>query len=155
MKHTFILVADFDASGWQMLAFTRFRSLRLIDCRKPKGSDYRLSIEYKKTLILFQIPYNQHVVSYYAEISLEPWAEAPYTNWRSADGGYEVGEAYVDGEMSAVTAGYDGVWLVYTEVNLWDDRELVKAWLDGHSTLVERRDYVGVSVFYYTLGAGD
>ena len=53
-------------------------------------------------LVLFQIPYNTHVVSYYAERPLDPWAEAPYTNWRSVDGRYEVEEAYVDEEMSRI-----------------------------------------------------
>ena len=44
------------------------------------------------------------------------------------------------------------VWFVYSEVLLWDDRELVKAWLDEHGTLVEQQGYVGVELFYYTLG---
>lgn len=100
-------------------------------------------------LLLFQIPYNHHVVGYYAETPLDPWAEAPFTNWRQPDGSYYVYMPYVDKEMTSVLSGYSGVWLVYSEVVLWDDRELVKQWLDTHARLVEQRSYYGVDVFYY------
>ena len=102
-------------------------------------------------LVLFQIPYNHFVAFYYAGEPLEPWAEAPFTNWRAPDGGYKVGAAYVDGEMAALVAGYDDVWLVYSEVALWDERELVKAWLDGHGTLADWHSFVGVDVYQYTV----
>lgn len=101
-------------------------------------------------LLLFQIPYNHHVVGYYAEAMLDPWAEAPFTNWRQEDGSYYVYMPYVDKEMTALTSGYSGVWLVYSEVTLWDDRELVKQWLDIHWHLVDQRAYVGVTVYRYT-----
>jgi len=103
-------------------------------------------------LLLFQIPYNHHVVGFYAEAPLDPWAEAPFTNWRREDGSYHVHMPYVDREMAALTAAYSGVWLVYSEVGLWDDRELVKQWLDSHARLVEHQPYVGVEVFHYVGG---
>ena len=102
-------------------------------------------------LVLFQIPHNRHVVSYYAEGTLDPWREAPYTNWRESDGNYQVGAPYVDGEMSVLTSGYDSVWLVYSEVWLWDDRALVKAWLDQHGQLADQRSYAGVELYRYDL----
>ncbi len=101
-------------------------------------------------LLLFQIPYNHYVVGYYARAMLDPWAEAPFTNWRQEDGSYRVYMAYVDKEMTSITAGYTGVWLVYSEVALWDDRELVKQWLDLHWNLVDQQSYVGVTVYHYT-----
>ena len=104
-------------------------------------------------LVLFQIPYNHHVALYYAEESLDPWAEAPFTNWRKADGSYHVNVPYVDEQMMPLTSGYSGVWLVYSEVALWDDRELVKQWLDSHARLVEHQTYVGVDVFHYVIDA--
>jgi len=100
-------------------------------------------------LLLFQIPYNHHVVGYYAEMPLDPWAEAPFTNWRREDGSYYVYMPYVDKEMAALTSDYSGIWLVYSEVALWDDRELVKQWLDAHARLVEQHSYHGVEVFHY------
>ncbi len=100
-------------------------------------------------LLLFQIPYNHYVVDYYAKKPLDPWAEAPFSNWKLPDGSYRVDMAYVDEKMASLTAGYDGVWLVYSEVALWDERELVKSWLDARWQLRDQQDYVGVSVYYY------
>ncbi len=102
-------------------------------------------------LLLFQIPYNHHVVRYYAPDLLDPWAEAPYTNWPLGDDGYQVGPGYVDKEMRAITAGHTHVWLVYSEVGMWDARELVKAWLDAHGTLLEEKHFQGVSLYHYKL----
>ena len=48
-------------------------------------------------------------------------------------------------------AGYDRVWLVYSEAVLWDDRELVRAWLDSRGKLLEQQAYVGVELFHYVL----
>lgn len=101
-------------------------------------------------LLLFQIPYNHHVVRYYAKAWLDPWAEAPFTNWRQEDGSYYVYMPYVDKEMTSLTSGYAGLWLVYSEVALWDDRELVKQWLDLRWNLVDQQPYVGVTVYHYT-----
>ena len=104
-------------------------------------------------LLLFQIPYNHYVVGYYTEKLLDPWAEAPFTNWRQEDGSYYVYMPYVDQEMTALLSGYSGVWLVYSEVALWDDRELVKQWLDVHWRLVDQQAFVGVEVFHYVVEA--
>lgn len=100
-------------------------------------------------LVLFQIPYNHHVALYYAEAPLDPWAEAPFSNWKLADGSYQVDMAYVDKEMAALVGDYAGVWLVYSEVALWDERELVKQWLDRRARLIEQQSYAGVTVYYY------
>ncbi len=100
-------------------------------------------------LLLFQIPYNHHVVGYYVEAMLDPWEEAPFTNWRQEDGSYHVYMPYVDKEMTSLTSGYAGVWLVYSEVALWDERELVKQWLDTHWQLADQQAYAGVTVYYY------
>ncbi|HOU12723.1 MAG TPA: hypothetical protein PKZ84_06370, partial [Anaerolineae bacterium] len=102
-------------------------------------------------LLLFQIPYNHYVVAYYAEAPLDPWAEAPFTNWKKEDGSYQVDMAYVDTEMKKLLRNYTHVWLVYSEVALWDERELVAQWLDSHARLLEQRSYSGVTVYYYVL----
>ncbi len=102
-------------------------------------------------LLLFQIPYNHHVALYYAAKPLEPWEEAPFTNWKLEDGSYQVDMPYVDMQMKALLKDYSGVWLVYSEVALWDERELVKQWLDSHARLVDQQSYVGVTVYYYVL----
>ena len=102
-------------------------------------------------LLLFQIPYNHHVVDYYLTAPLKPWAEAPFSNWRLPSGEYEVDADYVDKEMSRLTAGHDEVWLIYSEVLLWDERELVKAWLDVHGKMTAAQHYHRVSLYHYRL----
>lgn len=121
---------------------------------KPQFEPATRYLEARRTpeeLVLFQIPYNVHVMAYYAALPLSPSVDAPHTNWREPDGSYKVGAAYVDREMSLLTSGYDGVWLVYSEVLLWDERELVKVWLDRHGQVTDRQIYAGVELYRYDL----
>ena len=53
--------------------------------------------------------------------------------------------------MRSLVGNSPVVWLVYSEVSLWDDRELVKAWLDAHGTAQVQSQYHGVRVFRYAL----
>jgi mannosyltransferase len=126
-------------------------------------------------LILFQIPYGRHSFDYYYQQSLRGthrstaatrvegvqfrvflplmaaarggsyrWAEGPFTN-----GGMGVSE--VDRLMTAITDGSRVVWLVATEVPLWDDRGLTKAWLDQHARLDVEAHFTRVSAYRYEL----
>jgi mannosyltransferase len=103
------------------------------------------------TLWLFQIPYNHIVVDYYAPQPLDPQAEAPFTNWRNDDGTYQVQAEAVADQMQALTAGYDDVWLIYSEVAMWDERQLVKSWLETHGILVEQRRFHLVDLYHFHL----
>jgi len=103
-------------------------------------------------VLLFQIPYNHHVFAYYADrqgIGLGDWVEAPYTNWREADGSYRVGTDYVARELRRLLMGYQRVWLIYSEAAQWDDRELVLAWMDEEHVEVSRYSFHGVEVVLY------
>jgi len=102
-----------------------------------------------RDLLLFQIPFNHHVFDYYATVGLGDWAEAPFTNWREADGSYQVGVDYVGQELRRLLMGYDRVWLITSEVALWDERELVKQWLTESYVLISADDYPGVSVLLF------
>ena len=100
-------------------------------------------------LLLFQIPYNHYVMDYYDEGVMDPWAEAPYTNWKRPGGGYQVDEAYVGEEMRRIVEERPGVWLVYSEAALWDERELVRRWLNTHYALTEEQHFQGVDLYHY------
>lgn len=102
-------------------------------------------------LLLFQIPYNHVMMAYYSPVPLEPWAEAPFTNFRDAEGYYAVTPESVAAQLRALTQGYRSVWLVYSEVRLWDERELVKAWLDQHGELLMEAHFLLVSLYRYRL----
>lgn len=114
-----------------------------------RAADYVVAQRGPADLLLFQIPYNRIVFQVYAGEALGMWAEAPYTNWREPDGTYRVDATYVAREMRRLVAGYDRVWLVHSEADLWDDRGLVKAWLDDNTTLHDEQHYAGVSLYLY------
>ncbi|MGC9400129.1 MAG: glycosyltransferase family 39 protein [Anaerolineae bacterium] len=116
-----------------------------------EATGYLLTRRAPGALLLFQIPYNHIVVDYYAPTPLDPWAEAPYTNWRDDEGDYLIGAPEVAEQMRALTAGYTDVWLVYTEVALWDDRELVLVWLQAHGELVDKRHFHLVDLYHFRL----
>ena len=132
-------------------------------------------------LILFQIPYGRHSFEYYvARPELLPgnvgqtppgrpagtgeegrfrlflplalaegleayrWAEGPYTN-----SGME--PEVVAGRMAEVTAGSRVVWLVASEVALWDQRGLAQGWLEEHATRTGAAEFTRVTVYRYEL----
>jgi 4-amino-4-deoxy-L-arabinose transferase-like glycosyltransferase len=72
------------------------------------------------------------------------WAEGLYTN-----SGMEPGE--VDRQMAELVAGSQVVWLVETEAPMWDERGLVREWLDDHLVLTDEAHFVRVGVFRYEL----
>lgn len=104
------------------------------------------------SLIIFHIPYARYTFDYYFPIENYAWAEGPYTNWRTPDGLYLIGAAAIARQMEAITAGYDRVWLVATEVAMWDERGLVKAWLDANMRLEAEAHFVYVDVYRYVRG---
>lgn len=100
-------------------------------------------------LLVFHIPYARYSFDYYFPIEGYPWAEGPYTNWRAPDGSYLIGAAEVARQMQALTAGYDTVWLIATETAMWDERGLVKAWLDANMRLETEARFQYVEVYRY------
>ena len=103
-------------------------------------------------LLLFQIPHNHHVVAYYDADLLTAWAAAPFTNWRLADGSYQVGADYVNEQMPTRIGAHRDIWLVYSEAAMWDERDLVRAWFETHAKLVDMQSYWGVTLYHYELG---
>lgn len=101
------------------------------------------------SLIIFHIPYARYSFDYYFPIEGYPWAEGPYTNWRAPDGSYLIGAAEVARQMQALTAGYDAVWLIATETAMWDERGLVKAWLDANMQVEAEARFQYVEVYRY------
>lgn len=132
-----------DAHGLYAQAATPIKpqfneATRVIDAGREEGD-----------LLLFQIPYNHHVFGFYTTSGLGAWGEAPYTNWRQPDGSYQVGPPEIGRVMRGIVAGYDRIWLVYSEAAMWDERELVKGWLDETYQLVRQEHFAGVSLYLY------
>ncbi len=118
-------------------------------------------------LLIFQIPYGRHSYEYYLEqqpaTSVSKgkhrvflpliagggdmtyrWVEGLYTN-----AGMDAQE--VDRQMNEFTVDSQVVWLVATEASLWDERGLVRGWLDEHATLTDEVEFVRVTLYRYVL----
>lgn len=102
-------------------------------------------------LLLFHIPHIRYTFDYYFGPQVYAWADGPYTNHRTPDGGYLVGEGEVASRMAWLTAGRRRVWLVASEMDMWDERHLVQRWLEEHGTRIEEIHLTWVDVYLYTL----
>lgn len=98
--------------------------------------------------IMYQIPYNRFTFAYYASRRHDPedlaWAgvEGPYTN-------YGMSEAEADAWMATRLGGAPVVWLVASEVPMWDGRNLTEQWFGANATATDRADFTRVSVIRY------
>lgn len=151
-----------------------------LQIRTPLKADFRNATSYVVShmapgdLILFQIPYGRHSFDYYYRLderheqtqpARQPrrgdhWVFLPFVaaagqgSYRWADGLYTNGgmsPGEVDRGMTGITAGSPNLWLVATEVELWDERGLVQAWLDNHATLTDTAEFVRIKVYRYQL----
>jgi 4-amino-4-deoxy-L-arabinose transferase-like glycosyltransferase len=146
-----------------------------LQATRPLKTDFRAATRYvasrleREDLVLFQIPHGRYSFDYYFPIP-EPkaaasehaadylvflpqvsgggepyrWAEGLYTNH-----GMSPGE--VDWRMAEMTVGSPAVWLIASEASMWDERNLVQAWLDDQGYLEEQAHFVRVSVFKYKM----
>jgi hypothetical protein len=89
------------------------------------------------------MPYVRHTLEYYYRGDYH-WADGPYTN----DG---MSESELEAILSKMTEGCRSIWLVASEAELWDERGLVKAWLDGNGKLVKEEEFTRVRLYRYEL----
>jgi hypothetical protein len=112
-------------------------------------SDFRAAARFfeersgPKDLMIFLIPYVRYTFEYYYRDDYQ-WADAPFTN-------YGMSESEVGAILSKMTAGREGVWLLASEAELWDERGLVKGWLDKNAEIVEEAEFVRVALYRYLL----
>jgi len=88
-------------------------------------------------LIIFQIPHGRYTFDYYFPYEGYPWADGLYTNHRHPDDSYMMSEEEAAEKMERMTEAYDVVWLVASETEMWDERGLVKGWLDDNLRLTD------------------
>jgi hypothetical protein len=104
-------------------------------------------------LIIFQIPHGRYTFDYYYSGDYV-WRDGPYTNHVDEEGAYRISSGQAAAHMTAMTWQYDRVWLVSTEMVMWDRRGLVQAWLDTHGTRVREETFIPyVEVRLYDLTA--
>lgn len=93
--------------------------------------------------LLFQIPYNRYTFAYYSG-ELDEWLDGPYTN-------HGMSAAELDALLTRATAQLPAVWLIASEVPMWDERGLTEAWLNAHGTITQRAEFARVTVTRYQL----
>lgn len=96
--------------------------------------------------IMIQMPYLRHTFDYYYphEYTL---IEGLWTN----DGKTE---ETVHAEMARLTDELSELWLVVSEEELWDNRQMVRAWLNQNAHLVEKTHFTRVDLYHYRLRPG-
>ncbi|MBN1217596.1 MAG: glycosyltransferase family 39 protein [Anaerolineae bacterium] len=120
--------------------------------RQPIKADFRAVAAYLSSqpnppsVIMVQIPYLQYTLNYYYQTDYT-LLEGPWTN----DG---KSEEALDAEMTKLTTGLTDLWLVTSEVEMWDKRHLTRTWLDNHAHLVDEAHFMRVDVYYYQLRSG-
>ena len=112
-------------------------------------SDFRSVTQYfalhrePDDLVIFLMPYVRHTFEYYYRGDYHR-AYGPYTNEGMSEGELEAA-------LSKMIEGHRSVWLVASEAELWDERGLVKAWLDGNGKLVDEEEFARVRLYRYEL----
>ncbi|MCC6165678.1 MAG: glycosyltransferase family 39 protein [Caldilineaceae bacterium] len=139
-------------AGWQQKTATTKYDLR-------DGVRYVAARRSPDTLLILQIPHLQYAYRYYtsdfgprpfegSDARLGVWIEGLWTNHGWPD---DVSAQEVDRQMRARTAGHADIWLLRSEIEMWDQRHLMDRWLEQHGDLVEQADFHGVQVRRYRL----
>jgi uncharacterized membrane protein len=102
-------------------------------------------------LLIFQIPHIRYTFDYYSSVDDFEWLDGPYTNYPTPDGDFEMNQQQADAYLDAVTLGYERVWLIASEMEMWDQRHLLQAWLDRSGTRIAQAAYLWVDVYLYRL----
>ncbi len=137
--------------GW--IALTALLTAGLLagwrQMQTPIKSDFRAAAAYVEArrqpgdLLLFQIPYNRIVYEYYAGPQAQV-IDGRYTNGGSS-------EAQVDEEMRRDVGQAPAVWLLASEEELWDQRRLVRQWLEEQGEVTDQQAFARVQVARYAL----
>ncbi len=131
----------------------------------PMKYDLRSGVTYvnehrgDNSLLILQIPHLHFAMRYYSsdfgprpftdsEARLGNWAEGLWTNngWSDDDA-----RALANEQMQDMVGDATDVWVVYSEVEMWDQRHLMREWLESHGTMVYAQDFHGVQVREYHL----
>lgn len=120
--------------------------------RGPVKADFRAAAAYLAnqpqlpTTIMIQMPYLKHTFNYYYPHNYT-FVEGLWTNDNKS-------QATVDTEMKRLTAELTDLWLVVSEGETWDNRQMVQSWLERHANLVAKAQFTRVDVYYYQLRPG-
>lgn len=116
---------------------------------QPVKSDFRAAAHYvdqragPDDLFIFQIPHVRYTFDYYYPRAFL-WADGLYTN-------YGMSDAQVDAQMRALIGDHRQVWLIASEMPMWDQNLQVFNWLESNARRVEVSRFMLVDVYRYQL----
>jgi mannosyltransferase len=162
-----LLLAILAVNGWGL--WLQATTMLKADFRDATGYVARHLDE--RDLLVFQIPHGRYSFDYYfkpigktgAPLGAEARSVSVYVPWvlggsgqayRWAEGLYTNGGmswSEVDHRMAEITDGSRVVWLIATEVPMWDTRNLVQGWLEEHGARTAEARFVRVTVYRYEL----
>jgi mannosyltransferase len=120
-----------------------------VQAAQPLKSDFRAAAAFVVTHyqsgepIMFQVPYVRYVFDYYFQPE-HAALDGPWTN----DGKNEISAAQL---MAATVSDSRSLWLVTSESWLWDERGLMRAWLDAHGEVLQSAAFTRVEIYHYRL----
>jgi len=131
----------------------------------PMKYDLRSGVAYVTTqrtpgsLLILQIPHLEYAMRYYSsdfgprpfedsDARLGLWAGGLWTNNGWPD---DQARQLADQQMREITAGIGDVWVLRSEVEMWDQRHLMQEWLESHGATADQADFHGVQVRRYLL----
>lgn len=112
-----------------------------------------------ETLLILQIPHLEYSYRYYTSAydpALFAESDARLGHWKAGlwtNGGQPDDQARLiaDQQMQEITAGVQALWVLSSEVEMWDVRHLMEAWLNEHGKLIDKAEFHGVHARYYQL----
>ncbi len=120
-----------------------------VQAAQPVKSDFRAAAQFvaqqagSGDLLLFQIPHARYTFDYYYPRSFE-WVDGLYTN-------YGMTNDEIDAQMRAAIGAHKAVWLIASEVAMWDQKFQVLGWLDTHARRTQAGQFMLVDAYRYEL----
>ncbi len=116
---------------------------------RPIKSDVRAAAQFAEQratpddVFIFQIPHIRYTFDYYYDRPFD-WLDGLYTN-------YGMSDAEVDAQMRLAIDTHRVVWLVASEMPMWDKKLQVFNWLETHARRTEAGHFTLVEVYRYEL----
>jgi hypothetical protein len=132
---------------------------------RPMKYNLRDAIQYiaerrdPDTLLILQIPHMEWSYRYYSsdfqpdlfqdsDARLGHWVGGLWTNGGAPD---EQARIEVAAQMQEITAESTELWVLRSEVEMWDARHLMDEWLDQHGEVAEQAEFLGAQVKRYVM----